>query len=282
MSGPLGEKSSIDCCIVSEPRHLSVDGSQWPDPWPAVFELARAVSSDHWVLIGGLMVQLHHRLHDEVPTRATRDIDTLARVEVTWRQHLTALRSGLHALGYEDKDSIDASAPLHRMTRAEGAGDMQVDFLIADHVPPPAEQELPQPLPVQAPGGRNALERLLYVEVLTTQGPVVIAVPDLIGALELKIEAYRADSRDRERHLQDAVALAGLLDDAAPDPPLHGSAGTRLRRFLGWMGNDHRLSDAGISRDEATDAALAVEDLLGYEAGLDAGDGLGVASCKRS
>ena len=98
--------------------------------------------------------------------------------------------------------------------------------------------------------------------------------------MELKIEAYRADSRDRERHLQDAVALAGLLDDAAPDPPLHGSAATRLRWFLGWMDDDRRLSDAGIGRDEATDAALAVEDLLGYEAGLDAGDGLGVASTR--
>lgn len=275
MSGPLGARPSTGCCIVSEPRHLSVDGSQWPDPWPAVFELARAVSSDHWVLIGGLMVQLHHRLHDEAPTRATLDIDTLARVEVTWRQHLTALRSGLRALGYEDKDPIDTSAPLHRVTRAESDGDMQVDFLIADHVPPPAEQELPQPLPVQAPGGRNALERLLHVAVLTPQGPVAIALPDLIGALELKIEVYRVDSRDRERHLQDAVALANLLDDAAPDPPLHGSAGTRLRRFLGWMGEDRRLTDAGIGRDEAADAALAVEDLLRCEAGLDAGDGLG-------
>ncbi|MCJ2195387.1 nucleotidyl transferase AbiEii/AbiGii toxin family protein [Kaistella montana] len=254
-----------------------MDGSQWPDPWPAVFELARAVSSDHWVLIGGLMVQLHHRLRGEAPTRATRDIDTLARVEITWRQHLTALRSGLRALRYEDKDSIDTSAPLHRMTRADGDGDMQVDFLIADHVPPPAEQELPQPLPVQAPGGRNALERLLYVEVLTPQAPVVIAVPDLIGALELKIEAYRVDSRDRERHLQDAVALANLLDDAAPDPPLHGSAATRLRRFLRWVGDDRRLADAGIGRDEASDAAIAVEDLLGCEAGLDTGDSLGRA-----
>lgn len=252
-----------------------MDGSQWPDPWPAVFELARAVSSDHWVLIGGLMVQLHHRLHDEAPTRTTRDIDTLARVEVTWRQHLTALRSGLRALGYEDKDPIDASAPLHRMTRAEGDGDMQVDFLIADHVPPPAEQELLQPLPVQAPGGRNALERLLHVAVLTPQGPVAIALPDLIGALELKIEAYRVDSRDRERHLQDAVALASLLDNAAPDPPLHGSAATRLRWLLGWMGDDRRLADAGIGRDDAADAAIAVEDLLRCEAGLDAGDGPG-------
>lgn len=58
---------------------------------------------------------------------------------------------------------------------------MQVDFLIADHVPPPAEQELPQPLPVQAPGGRNALERLLHVAVVTPQGPVAIALPDLSG-----------------------------------------------------------------------------------------------------
>jgi len=34
-----------------------------------------------------------------VPTRATRDIDTLARVEATRRQHLRALRVGLRALG---------------------------------------------------------------------------------------------------------------------------------------------------------------------------------------
>lgn len=258
---------------MSEPHRPTVDGSRWPDPWPAVFELARAVDADHWALIGGLMVQLHHRLQGEEPTRATRDIDTLARVEVSWRRHLTALRDGLHALGYGDKRPIDATTPLHRMTRGDAVGDMQVDFLIADHVPPPAVDKLPRPLPVQAPGGRNALARILRVAILTPQDIVIIAVPDLIGALELKIEAYHVDSRDRERHLKDAVALAGLLDDVAPDPPLHGSAGRRLRRFLGWMADDRRIADAGISRDDARDASLALEDLLEHEASPAARDG---------
>ncbi|MDY6054528.1 hypothetical protein [Micrococcus sp.] len=151
------------------------------------------------------------------------------------------------------------------MTRPSPSGTMQVDFLIADHVPPPAAAELPRPRPVQAPGGRNALERLLHVEIRTRETPVVVAVPDIIGALELKIEAYTGDSRDRERHLRDAVSVAGLLGGCVPSPPLHGSAATRLRRFLRWMDDDSRLWLAGVGRDEATDAALAVEEVLrGY------------------
>lgn len=252
---------------MSDRPSLELDGRAWPDPWPAVFELARTVDSAHWALIGGLMVQLHHRLCGEEPVRATRDIDTLTRVEVSWRRHLNVLRNGLRTLGYEDKPSLNSSAPLHRMTRVDGAARTQVDFLIADHVPPLVAAELPRPLPVQAPGGRNALERLLRVEVRTPQDSVVIAVPDVIGALQLKIEAHRADSRDRERHLADAVAMARLLEDDAPHPPLHGSAAQRLRRFLRWLGDETRLDTAGIARDDATDAALAVEEVLRRDGG---------------
>lgn len=252
---------------MSDTAHREIDGRGWPEPWPAVFELARQVGPAHGALIGGLMVQLHHRLHGVEPPRATRDIDALARVEVTWREHYVALVNGLRSLGYEATRSLDAAVPLHRMTRADRGGEVHVDFLIADHVPPPVEAELPRPLPVQAPGGRNALDRLLYVTVHTDHDSVVVAVPDLIGALELKVEAFHADSRDRERHLQDAVALAGLIGEDAPEPPLHGTAETRLRRFVGWMDDDERLANAGISRDDAADAAIAVERVLEHLVG---------------
>lgn len=55
------------------------------------------------------------------------------------------------------------------------------------------------------------------VEVhLPTEGDdiVVISLPDVLGALTLKGGAYRADSRDRDRHLLDGAMLAATVEDA--------------------------------------------------------------------
>jgi hypothetical protein len=41
-------------------------------PWTTVFEVARAIDVSDWVLIGGLMVQLHARRASIPPPRATK------------------------------------------------------------------------------------------------------------------------------------------------------------------------------------------------------------------
>ena len=252
---------------------FDADGRGWPDPWPAVFEFAHEVSSDHWALIGGLMVQFHCLLRGEEPARATRDMDVLSRVEVTWRTHLSEVRSGLSRLGYIRVEPSGRGQPLHRMRRVSLVDGVlmenQADFLIADHVPPKAQGELPNPLPVQAPGGRNALSRLQLAAVDSGEaGAVLIAVPDLVGALQLKLEAYFIDSRGAARHLADAVTLAGLVSETESFKPLRGSAAQRLRRLQALLSSDEQLLAAGVDRDSAVDAYLAVQSLLTGEIGV--------------
>lgn len=41
--------------------------------------------------------------------------------------------------------------------------------------------------------------------------PVLISIPNALGALVLKGAAYREDSRDRDRHLDDAVVLCATI-----------------------------------------------------------------------
>jgi hypothetical protein len=53
----------------------------WAAPWPDVAELAAAVPSDAWTLIGGLMVQLHAVAAGLPVVRPTNDVDVLLHLE---------------------------------------------------------------------------------------------------------------------------------------------------------------------------------------------------------
>jgi hypothetical protein len=46
---------------------------------------------------------------------------------------------------------------------------------------------------------------------------VVLSIPDVLGALVLKGAAYVEDSRDRDRHLDDAAVLACAVTDPIGD-----------------------------------------------------------------
>lgn len=243
-------------------RRQQLDGSDWVFPWPGVFELADRVSCEHWSLVGGLMVQLHCHAAGKEPPRPTNDIDTLAHVEVSEHRSLSRLKAGLQQLGYEPKPSLDHQSPLHRYTRN---GDWQVDFLIADHVAPSVLRALSESTPVQAPGGTNALHRTIEFEVRHVGGVSTISAPDIVGALMLKIEAHRADSRDRDRHLKDAVTLAGLLTEGNSGPPLHGRGASRIRRLIAQLSDPQLVAETGIDSDSADDAIIALQDLLAVD-----------------
>lgn len=247
--------------MTSEDRPLlaTVDTRTWGFPWPGVLELARAVPCAYWSLVGGLMVQMHCRANNDPDVRATNDIDTLAHVEILDRNSLGHLKAGLRNLGYNEKPSIDDKVPLHRFVRDEK---WQVDFLIADHVAPAVLDSLPSPTPVQAPGGTNALDRTVEVKLVDDRGVARVSVPDIVGALMLKVEAYTVDTRDRDRHLQDAARLARLLNGTNSGRPLHGDGPTRIRRLIHWLDDDRVIGRARIGRDAADDAAIALEDLL--------------------
>lgn len=271
VNAPPAGNALMSYSVPSETRRLvgPVDTTLWGYPWPGVLELARSVPCEHWTLVGGLMVQLHCFLNDVGRVRPTADIDTLAHVEITGRSSLGHLKAGLRKLGYHERPSLSEAVPLHRFVRE---GTWTVDFLIADHVAPSVLRTLPTPTPVMAPGGTNALNRTMEVDLEDEIGQTRISVPDIVGALMLKIEAYKVDSRDRVRHLQDATTLAHMLDETNAGPPLRGEGPTRIRRLMEWLDDDRTIQDAGIDQDAADDAIIALDDLLRADPGTPEGD----------
>lgn len=53
----------------------------WATPWPQAAELANAIPSDQWTLIGGLMVQLHAAKAGVPLNRPTLDVDIVLHIE---------------------------------------------------------------------------------------------------------------------------------------------------------------------------------------------------------
>ena len=53
----------------------------WATPWPQAAELADAIPSEQWTLVGGLMVQLHAARAGVPLNRPTLDIDIVLHIE---------------------------------------------------------------------------------------------------------------------------------------------------------------------------------------------------------
>lgn len=51
-------------------------------PWPTIFAVAEATDTTTWVLVGGLMTQVHARSAGIAPPRTTGDVDVVDRKSV--------------------------------------------------------------------------------------------------------------------------------------------------------------------------------------------------------
>ncbi|WP_442545256.1 hypothetical protein ACSBOX_06150 [Arthrobacter sp. KN11-1C] len=106
--------------------------------------------------------------------------------------------------GIAVQKSIADDAPAHRFVR----GKQQIDVMVADHLAPAKLPTIGGRKPFQIAGGTQTLQRTVNCRMIADDGgPVFISVPNALGALVLKGAAYREDSRDKGRHLDDAVVL---------------------------------------------------------------------------
>jgi predicted nucleotidyltransferase len=212
--------------------HIQVTAAAggWPDPWPNVAELAAALPSDKWTLIGGLMTQLHVIHHGVGHVRPTNDVDIVLHIE-TQRGVPAATAAALEALGYTMKQNIDPrSNTAHRFLRGTSSVDVVtsqprqsgrgepgsdvVDVLTADHAAPSVEEKMRGRTLIRVEGGTQALRRTVNADLEITPGQTTtISVPGPFGALVLKAAAAVTDARDPERHLQDAAALLACVED---------------------------------------------------------------------
>jgi hypothetical protein len=195
----------------------------WHEPWPTVFEIAETLGAPPMVLVGGLMVQIHSRLANIGEIRPTRDVDILIDLlagDIT----VGVVAGALQGRGFELQTPKSSGAPAHRFVR----GDDVVDLLSPDHQSP-APRLGGRPV-MQIDGGRQALGKLLDLEVHALAGSIGLRIPDRLGALILKSAAHRSDPRDRDRHLRDAALLSATIDDPlAERERLVGSDSRRLR-----------------------------------------------------
>lgn len=181
----------------------------WGTPWPQCVELARALPSTQWTLVGGLMVQLHSAAAGLAVARPTADVDIVLHIE-TGAATTTSVSAVLTGLGYALQKSIDHDAPAHRFVR----GKQQIDVMIADHMPEAKVPTIGGRKPFQVAGGTQALKRTVNCRMVVGDGePVLISIPNALGALVLKGAAYKEDSRDKGRHLDDAVVLCATIKE---------------------------------------------------------------------
>lgn len=162
------------------------------------------------------MVQLHAYHAGLQPPRATTDVDLLIHVEIdmTWSK----AKSSSVPAGFELRRPSSRYGSMHRFVRpnSESGVDEVVDVMIADHVAPSVlEKCTDRAHLVQVPGGTSALRKTINCRITTVHtDDLIVSVPNVLGALTLKGGAYAADSRDQQRHLEDAVVLLATVEDA--------------------------------------------------------------------
>ncbi|GHH74633.1 hypothetical protein [Promicromonospora soli] len=159
---------------------------------------------------------------------------------VPW-PNVAAAAFALEGLGYSLATSLDPlEKTAHRFTRGDAKVDLVtsapdvVDVLVADHAAPRVTQKLRGHVMVAIEGGTQALRRTVNARlVIGPERATTVSVPGVFGAIVLKAAAYQADSRDPDRHLQDAaVLLCCLADPYAGREHFAGSDKQRLQTLV--------------------------------------------------
>jgi predicted nucleotidyltransferase len=200
--------------------------------WDVILDVAHIVPPHRWALIGGQMVTLHALHANRTPVRVSRDIDVLADL-LTAPDGLTLCVTAIRGLNLQPEEG--PSGRIHRFTRARDG--VSVDVVAPDHTPPnwPLRTAKGRDT-IQIPGGRQALQRSVPITVTKDDRSAPVPVPDLLGALVLKAAAWLEDSRDRERHSQDAALLTSLI---AERRRFRGSDRKRLLKLHTALADPH-------------------------------------------
>lgn len=225
----------------------SLEGG-WPAPWGSVAELADALPTGSWTLVGGLMTQLHCVHYGIDAVRPTNDIDIVLHVE-TARGVPSAVADSLETLGYRFAPSIDSrKGTAHRFVRDQTAIDVvasspvQVDILVADHAAPRVVEKMRGYEMVKIEGGTQALRRTVNAMIEVGGRSASISVPGPFGALILKAAAYQSDTRNPERHLFDAAALLACVEDPVSEiQNFSGSDRSRVQSLVRALPVRHRI-----------------------------------------
>jgi hypothetical protein len=176
-------------------------------PWSTLAELASATQASEWVLFGGLMVQVHALRAGITPSRPTRDVDLVIDVQAR-ASNVASVSGAIRQLGFIARMPSQKSSPLHRFER----GREQIDIMVPDHLPAHSRvRVLARPV-IAVAAGAQAIGRRDHCTVRRHTGSFTIDVPDVIASLIAKGAAFRADQRDKARHIGDCAVLLASAD----------------------------------------------------------------------
>jgi hypothetical protein len=182
---------------------IDLDDEQTVLLWTAVGDLVERLPGQ-WVLIGGLMVQLHALEHGVTEVRPTRDIDVLGQARP--QGALKSIDAALRDEGFEPVGpDIDGYA--HRYER----NGLTVDVLAPDGIRPPPDLG-PGRKAIGVPGGSQALSRAETVTVTVEGRSFELRRPTLLGALLIKARSLMVHS-DPETQREDLLRLLALIED---------------------------------------------------------------------
>jgi len=209
-----------------------------PGPWGAVGELVDLLPPE-WVLIGGLMVQIHAWERGMTDVRATLDVDVLGQARP--QGALQAIDAALTRAGFEAAPDRDGYA--HRYVR----GGLIVDVLAPDGLNPPPTLD-GSVKAVGVPGGTQALARAETVTVRMGDDAFELRRPTLLGAVLIKARSLLVH-HDREAQREDLLRLLCLVEDPRQ------TAGDMTRSERRWL----RRAEPELRLDETsnlTDAEM--------------------------
>lgn len=171
--------------------------------WHGVSELAEMLPAS-WVLVGGLMVQIHAIEHGIENVRATTDVDVLGQARP--QGPLAAIDKALRDEGFH-AEGPDRDGYAHRYTR-DG---LIVDVLAPDGVEPPPALGGGRTA-IGIPGGSQALVRQEEVTLRLADREFVVRRPTLLGAILVKARSLLVH-HDPDSQREDLLLLLSLVED---------------------------------------------------------------------
>lgn len=229
-------------------------GDDFHEMWSELFWL-RLNAPAPWVLIGAQMVALHGWLRGREAIRPSQDADLLVNVR-TVTSGTELMGQTLVERGYEF-ELPNPEGVGHRFR----AGATSLDVLGPDGLGERASlRTISGAHTVEVPGGSQALSRATDADVTSRDMTGIIPLPNLLGAILVKIRAIAVDDSPAAQR-RDVAFLLSLVEE--PDPlvaEMRPSERSWLKKHP-YLSDSSNESYRGI--ENAEDAAIVFRRLSG-------------------
>lgn len=195
-----------------------------------LLEVADTLSGEDWLLVGGAMVHLHCGRADVHYGRPTSDVDLV--VDPIGDTTLQSVARALSAAGFQGVEPLSGAGALHRFVRN---GSEIVDVMGKDSDLTPDRWHGYRV--VKCPGSKSALGTYASgsPKELLELSPHVgkpVRIPNVWSAIALKGHSLLTSAPNRQRHVQDGLALLACAHRAETKRTLTNSERSALNTLL--------------------------------------------------